>query len=562
MAVFSLIEVASCVATSVNPSGGSFTSYSLRSFDLFYYFPWTIWLAVFGFGALLIALVVFDFSDVSPKLAYALMLYSLIMIFIVFFAMPYLAEPLPRYWDSWTHGAAANGIALTGHLTNADFNYQGYPASFIFLASIAELTGVTVESLLHILPLLLVVAFFTAFVYAANEITGNPKIAVTAALIYGVSTYYLTFHFSPEIFGWLLLLLLIALIAKESQISKQFSTVSRRFFLVISLLVLLAIGMTHPVSQAIALLAVVFLFLFRKRIWQGTNTTIGLVLLSAVIFSAWAAFFGTTYYSQIVLNFNSAIQSVAANFSSSAAIAHYANASVPSQIANLLYYRRALYVFVPVTGIFGFFFYRNKSSPKSMFLAALVLAGVLIASLTVFGILPVERSIELAFLPLSVFSGYLVVEKKKIGVVVLIFIVGTIPLNFAVYYWNEPFYMTHSWEVSSAQFISDNFHGNVLSDYKESLLMEFYNGSFSGVYTDYFLVGSPPNIFNVAYITANRVQLIYVSQLSLLNAQINGEQVDKNLTSDSNFDVVCSTYYSTVLYDQNTPNYTLPASNH
>ncbi len=551
--LFSILAVISIVLSTA--PRGPFEQYSLTSFDLFYYLPWFTWIAVFGFGGLLIILVVHDFDGLSPRFTYGLMVVSLLIIFIIFFGLPYLTEPLPRYWDSWIHGSLVNTITDTGHLKVGDNYYQCYPASFLFVSAIAQVAGVNGGSLLRILPIFLIIAFFLALVYALNEIVENPKVAIIASFVYGLSTYYLDFHFSPEMFGWILFFILIAMLVKQTQINKRSSSGSRRSFAAISLLVLLAIGMTHPVTQAIALLAILFLFVFRKSIWQGGKTPLTLVLLTAIIFAAWAAFFGTLFYSHILLDFKLAFQSVTSNLSNSYAISHIANVTIPYPIANLTYYRRSLYILAAITAVFGFILYRNKNKRKTIFLTALVCVGVLITSLSIFGILPIERSIELIFIPVSVFSAFLIVKKKKVGVAILIFLVATVPLNFVAYYWEEPYFMTYGWEVSSAQFISHNFHGVILSDYPESLIMAYYNGTFSRSYTNFYVTGTPPNIFNLTYITMNKVQVVYISQLSMLFAQINGQRVDKNLTVDSNFDCICSTYYSTVLYDQNYPAY-------
>ncbi len=544
---------------STAPSGVS-NSYSLATFDLFYSVHWIAWVAVFGLGGLLIALLLREFKDLSGKFSFILMCVLLLAIFLIFFALPYVVEPVPRYWDTWIHGSGVQSILDTGHLTTADLNYLNYPASFIFLSIITTLTGLSLTSVLYVLPIALVILFFLFMIYSFYQIIGNPRIVIVATLIYGLSTYYLIFSLTPAIFGWLLFFLFIALLAKQIYAYGQLPSPNLRSFFILIILVLLTIGMTHPVTQAITLLTTLLVSIFLQKFLQHRKISIVFVLLVAIVFASWAILFGSQYYSGILKNFDSTLSAATSSLSNSKP-ATLLSSGVPSEISNLILYRRALYIIVIVTSILGFLTYRKKRSSTTILLLAMTVSGLLLGSLTLFGALPIERSIQLAFIPLSIFSAVLLLKNKKIGAILIVFLVATIPLNFAGYYWDEPFSQTHNWEISSAQFIAQNFHGDVLSDYKEHLLMTYYNGSFRTVHAGVSQggYGGAVNIYNATYIHEYSIQLVYVSQLAMLKASYSGLQTSGNFTESLNFDCILSTGNSMVFLDPSYPNYTTVA---
>ena len=139
-----------------------------------------------------------------------------------------------------------------------------------------------------------------------------------------------------------------------------------------------------------------------------------------------------------------------------------------------------------------------------------------------------------------------VVYKKKVGVLFLAFLLFTIPLNFAAVYWGEASTMTHDWEIGSAKFVSANFDGVLLGDFKTTTIMNYY-GNFSAIYDDYSLYGERPDIYNVTFIEENNVGLVYIDQLGLYKGAAYGMDVDMNsFTNSTDFSCVYSNGYSFV----------------
>jgi hypothetical protein len=211
-----------------------------------------------------------------------------------------------------------------------------------------------------------------------------------------------------------------------------------------------------------------------------------------------------------------------------------------------------LYGVVVICSFIGGYLFWRKEKRNFNFLFALLVASILAAPLTLFGILPLERTIKLAFIPVSTLAAYLVTEKKKLGGILLVFLLVTFPVNFASYYWDEIGRSANpDWGVYSAKFIASNFHDVVLGEWKNTAIMEFY-GNFSRIYNDYYLLGKRPDLFemyNYSFIEENGIGLVYITQLTTESA---GEKSGQTLTL-SNFldnpflDCAYSNDYSAVL---------------
>jgi hypothetical protein len=497
-------------------------------------------------GGLLISLVFLDLKGLSPKFTYGLMLLSILVILAIFHGLPYLLEPNPRDGDSWAHGGTANGILTDGNLNLGEFYYQAYPSSFLVLSILSAISGINIISLLHVLPMAMVLVFFAALFVAINEISKNPKIAIVSIFVYGLSTYYLHFLFAPSLFGWILLFLLISMLAKTAQGSTEFKLVPNKLsFTIVLLLLINGIATTHPVTQFSAVSLMLFLLIFRIRIWRSNYSLSSLLLLTIAMFTGWAIFFGFSYSSNVLIGFRNALGTIVSNLSKSV-VAQPFQVVTPPEVANLLLARRAIFTSIPFLGLCGLFSIWKQEKTSKNFLLAALFAGLTEVPLTVLGILPLERTIQLAFIPLSVFSAYLICKKKKVGIAILVLLVLTIPINFAATYWNEPFKMTHNWEISSAEFAANYSHGIVLADVKDREIMNYY-GNFSKVYDDYYAVGAPPDVFNTTFISTHGIQLICITQLTVLSQVLEGHNVSPTFLEDSTFDVVYNNGFSKIL---------------
>jgi len=525
---------------------GMLDRFDLTTSDLIYYVPLSVWIALFALEALLMFLCLHNPNGLTRRAAYGFMFVTLLVILTVFYGLPYIAESNPRFVDSWVHGRAAKGIVENGNLQPEKFHYQAYPSSFIFLSIFSIATGIELTSLLRILPLILIPLFFAFLTLFISNLFKNLKLATISVLVYGLSTFALTFHFSPEIFGWLFFFLLLAFLAKSIQENAGFSFYSRENFAVI-LLLLIGIATTHPVTEFATLLFMLVLLVLGKRIWKTRFAMYGLVMVAVILFVAWTSFFGLSYFASVVQGFRNAFRTVILDWGSSVAarplLEYY-----PSEISTLLQYRRVLYLTIGLTSFFGGYLLWKQSKKKFTFLLALLTASVIAAPLTLLGILPLERTIRVAFVPLSICSGYLILKRRKVGALVLLLLLATLPINFASLYWNEvETTMTHDWEISSAKFASSNFHGIILGSFKAAGIFAFY-GNFSKVYSDYHLAGTRPDVFNSSFIEEERIELVYVSQLTVLRERYSGRDLDMDLFLGSPpFNRVYSNEYSIVL---------------
>lgn len=530
--------------TRMIPSG-NLSSYNPTIFNLIFYLPLTVWMGIFAQGALLLFLFFKTPKELSSKLANDLMFASVIAILIVFYALPYLTESNPRFVDSWVHGRTSKGISDTGCLNPSEFGYQAYPLSFIFLSAASTITGIELTLFLRILPLMTILLFFTLLTFFLNKLLKNLKLAIVSVFIFGLSTFYLSFHFSPEVFGWLFLFLLLSSFVDFFQKRAKTRSVSRERVLTLSLLII-GVAITHPVTQFSIVLILLLMLSMGQLFWKKQNIQFDIVTFSIVIFASWAISFGYSYFDIIIRSFGLAFGKISSDITSSIIVRPLQDVS-PPEVVNLLLYRRAIYVVVILGAFFGGLLLRKRGKTPFNFLSSIAVAGALLLPLTVFGILPLERSIKLAFIPLSVFFAYLVCQKKKFGVIVLFSLLLTLPVNFASFYWNEATRMTHDWEVSSANFISSNFHGIAMGEFKETSIWKFF-GNFSQLYNDYYLYGKRPDIFNMTFIDKYSVELVYITQLTLQKEALSGRLLDiNNLRSSITFNCINSNGYSTIL---------------
>jgi hypothetical protein len=467
-----------------------------------------------------------------------LMFATLLILVVAFHGSPYIIESNPRFVDSWVHGETAKAIVENGHLELERFGYQAYPSSFVFLSTLSLITGIELLSLLRILPTILVLLFFSMLVIFFNDLFKSWELAIISGFVYGLSTYGLFFHFSPAIFGWLFLFLLLAYLVKKIQ-----ANVFSKSTFVILLLLILGITVTHPVTQFFTFLIMFILLILGKKICERHYITLTLVILLTILFTAWAIFFGSLYFDRIITSFRNAFERVVLE-STSSIVAQPLQEKLPAEIVGISMYRRFLYVFIPFTALLGGFLLRKQNGAKLTFLNGLLITSLMVIPLIIFGILPLERSIQLAFIPLSAFSAYLIYQKKKVGALILISLLFTLPINFASLYWNEASIMTHDWEISSAQFVSANFHGTVLGEFKETSILKFY-GNFNKVYSDYYLVGSRPDVFNLTFIKEQNIELVYITQLTIMKQSLVGRPLEiSTFVNSTLFNCVNSNGYS------------------
>lgn len=546
--VFSFLMLFSMAITRIAPVA-DLSQYNPTVFNLFYYVPLSLWVGLFG----LCGLFLYLFS--GPKgfsIVFVNVLLFLIMMLIlfVFFGLPYLVEPNPRFVDSWIHGKVAKIIFEGASLVpSRNVLYLSYPLSFSFLSVLSMVSGTELTVLLRFLPLGLILVFFVSLTLMFKKIVDDYRISIVASFVFALSTFYLAFHFSPEIFGWIFFLLLISFLAKQFSQFRTDGLVSK-FDTVIIMLLLIGIALTHPVTQFTVIFLLTTLVILgaitRKRYVNSS-----LLFFAAIIFVSWAIHFATVYFEVIVEGFQNAFETIIRSLSSSIAARALA-APTPVEVAGLELYRRILYGITPLLAFLGGVLYYRRNKASVYFLSSFLIVGLFMMPFTVFGILPLERPIKLVFIPLALFAAIFICSKKKLGVFFLAFLLFTIPINFAACYWGEADTMTHDWEVAAAKFVGDNFHGILLGNFKIVGVMDYY-GNFSAIYDDYSLVGERPNIFNVTFIMEHHVEAVCITQLTLRSAQALGIEIDlDSFWNSRDFSCVYSNGYSYVFVREDT----------
>jgi hypothetical protein len=528
---------------------GDLSRYNSQAFNLIYYVPFFLWIAVFVLGLLLIFFSFSKSKGFSPKSTNRLIFLIILIILLVFYGLPYIVESNPRFIDSWVHGRTAKGILDNGRLQAEEFRYHSYPGSFIFLSCLSMITNIEITSLLRITPLIYITMLFTSLTLAFEEIFHDLKLASISTLIYGLSTFYLAFHFSPEIFGWISFFLLLAIVGKEA-IGNNKSNTNLRRYITLLMLIVIGITITHLVTQFLILLVMLTFIMLRKKI-NSKLVTYGIALFTAISFLTYSLSFSISYIHGVIEAFKTAFETVLFEATSSIAAQPFTT-YYPPEVADLILYRRILYFAVIATAAFGAFLLKKEKKRPFISFSILIFVSIILVPLTVFGILPLERSIKLSFISLSAFSAYLILKKRKIGIILLSLLLLTLPINFASYYWNEAGrYMTHDWEVTSAHFISSNFHGTLLAEYKETTILKFY-GNFNKVYDDFQLIGERPDIFNSTFIKEQNIKIVQITQLTILRESWAKRNLDINQFINSpSFNCIYSSEYSTTISNNN-----------
>jgi hypothetical protein len=290
---------------------------------------------------------------------------------------------------------------------------------------------------------------------------------------------------------------------------------------------LIAVTLVHPVTQVALSLLLGALF-FVGYLFVKSRIVPAILLLSAVVlFISWASYNGQFYFNSILISFSDAFKMVTGSFSSSmvTTVSEQAN---PTSVNSLILFRRALYLIIGLVGATGLAYLRRKDKPTFFFLIGIILAGLVTVPLTVFGILPIERPLRLLWLAIAPLAALAMYKTKRLGLVLVIFLVVTTPVTFASLYWSEANDMTHDWEENGAIFVANYYNGNVLSNFKDTMLLKYY-GNFSKIYNNFWLVGKAPDIFNATFIEKQNVQIVYFSQLMAEEQTYQG----RNISVDS-----------------------------
>ena len=553
--VFSFVVLVSAYLTRIAPAA-DLSYYSPSVFNLFFYVPVSMWIGIVGLCGLFIYLFI-NPKGLSPVFTNAFMFLIMLLLLGVFFGLPYVVENNPRFVDSWVHGSTAKNVLETHFLNPQRQNlYVSYPLSFTFLSVLSSFCNLDLTVLLRFLPLGLVLMFFTSLTVFFNKLSNDFRLSLVTVFVFALTTFYFAFHFSPEIFGWLFFLLFFAFLAKAMHLSHMGTAISKSDSVIIMFLIV-AIALTHPVTQFTILIILTTLVVLGSVFWKVRYVSSNFLLFAAIVFVAWTTYFGFLYFKIIIEGFQNAFQTII--LSPSASIASRAVTTyTPPAVEGLSWFRRILYAFTLLIGVFGGFLFFRKKRHSFRFMLTFIITALLMLPFTLVGILPLERPIKILFLPLSLFVAFLISDKKKLGVLLLAFVLLTIPINFASVYWGEASTMTHDWELNSAQFVSGNFNGNLLAEFKEVGIMEYY-GSFNAVFNDYSLYGERPNIFNITFIEQVHIEVVYITQLTLERATGLGIEVGlDSFENSTKFNCVHSNGYSSVFFRKDVLSSSLP----
>ena len=214
---------------------------------------------------------------------------------LILYFSPFVLSGFSWSPDSLWHAGVARYMPQI--LSGSDIalsNYaQTYPFSFLITYFAEQILGISVFTYtLYIYPLIacLVIAEL-AYVFAAR-VTNN-QVAFLAMLFTLPALHYFEPHVSPFSTGTILVLVSLILL-----------TVKSRFALSLSLLSVIVLTLTHPISPlslgayifAYVMVGVIFKGEFSKNIFFSRDFLVPLLFFLAIIWFSWTFFYAMSYY--------------------------------------------------------------------------------------------------------------------------------------------------------------------------------------------------------------------------------------------------------------------------
>ena len=123
---------------------------------------------------------------------------------------PTFFEPVPRYWDAYSHFAEAQQLTWTGNLSAfADAYSANWPGAFLVMWVFASAGGIAPLDFLGLYPFVTGGITFLA-IFELLRSTFGAKIAREASVPTALFTVWAQYHVSPQSIGFVLFLLILA----------------------------------------------------------------------------------------------------------------------------------------------------------------------------------------------------------------------------------------------------------------------------------------------------------------------------------------------------------------
>lgn len=493
-------------------------SVRIGNYGLFSVLPVTYYVAVF----LLLASMFYTLFGAHKKgkfHIYLLIIQSLLlMIFILF--TPSLIEGVTRSSHSWLKYSYVDYLVRNSHIEWGGY-YANTPMMFIFSAELVQLTGFDPFSFPLIFPLIMDFIIFIFILLFCFKFFKELKFRIMAIMLFFLITWENQFHFVPQMFGFVIMILTVYLI------TFYWKKADWKIILITGMLIVV-LTFTHLLTSVVVctylgLIIIYQLFwtrkeqknmpqkkrkkfktrwLLNKRFWYvywkkslrkkikwllSQKLFIYSVLLGIGVLAIWWYFAGNwvrTYnwnlsFSSIVIQASTYIDKLY-----SGSNAH----------GNLVLLRMIFSAIVALIAIIGGKMAYDKGQTRIMYL--FLISSIIPMFLFNYEAEIIQRTYLFSGLPLALLISMGINKKKFLTLIVACSFLA-VPVHILAHYGNEKIDYTPASEVAGAKYIFNHvdtgfiiFGGGVVSSQ--------YSENFSIISLDYFL--DNPNIEGDVYL--------------------------------------------------------------
>jgi hypothetical protein len=439
--------------------------------DGFYYFsslPFYYWI---GIGLSTASLVISFLYDKRPTNDARLVPILLIGMFL--YGTPVLTYEVPRFADIFAHGAEVLPIISNGHINSSDTYAIEYPSTFLLLAMFSIVQNADVLTLMRFTEIFTILTVVT-LVYCISRVS-NSRYAGLAPLGFMGAFWVDQGHFSPQ--GLSLVFYLIFFLAIIKALA---SNSSRRGWLVLAIIMLLAVNFTSPTNSLFLILnlgtiAAISYLLVRKNV--VTNRILIFTAIAGTIFLCWSIY---NAESKTILKAQEFEQRIVEDFGSLETIKVTPAPSESYQTINDL--RLMVVGFVILSGIaISVAVTRKKSAISLILVGWFATASFIVITMYLSPVL-LSRTFLYISIPWALLIASLFVQKdqlkwhkslKAMLVVIVLLLVLSIPITR---YGRDPNTYAPLALLNSAEMLADHSNGgeSVVSYFMGSLVTKYF----------------------------------------------------------------------------------------
>ncbi len=465
-------------------------------FGLMSYAPWYFWL---GFFSVTTGAILAGFSRDKKYHLIALLLLALVIWFV-----PGLADVLPRRPDAYWHWSTSAFVINNGHFNLATLpssaSYLQYPAVFLLGVALRYVTGIDPLTILLIFPALITIIWSLGFYLLALMATKSPLKAYLAAIV-AIAANVIQFvnHYSPLALSVSLFPLILFLVLHRSR-DRRFISIT--FFLCI------IYALSHPIFplfvSLFALLPLALYFFVKK----GEYSRPILMVFPLIVYLSWTMFVGNLAFDNLVSLGREAWTSISTRFAGHQLTQSLVTKFQYSPFAVTAFRWAVLISFIVPASLIGLrgFIKRKADWLTLAFLATLLL--VVLLAITSFGtsILPRAGTLAIPLAVLIIFRAKL--NKTHVKVFFIISLLMLAPLSLLAYYYGEAAQVTTQSQYSGFMFVAQYTpnHSGILIE--NSQTMPFFTN-----FTKQFSLVSEHNTYAIENLESTPIVTLCASAL-------------------------------------------------